>query len=104
MPLHTLSQCLQAMLLYTLNESATMLSQAIARIVQSASGTATLTSADSKHTVALTRVNVKALPNFWLCTLALYMLAQSCFTKVPAQHRDIQLKQNLKSKVDLHMT
>ena len=52
-----------------------MLSQATARIVQSASGTATLTSADSRHRVALTRVTFKALHDRWLWALALYMLA-----------------------------
>ncbi len=56
-----------------------MLTQDTARIVQSASGAATLTSADSKHKVALTRVTVNALHDCSLCTLALDMLAHHMF-------------------------
>ena len=71
------SECLQAMPFHALSESATMLSQATARILQSASGTATLTSADSKYKVALTRANVKLLQNCWLFTLAWKLLAET---------------------------
>ncbi len=58
-----------------------MLTQDTARIVQSASGAATLTSANSKHKVALTRVTVNALHNCSLCTLALDMLAHHMFAR-----------------------
>ena len=59
--------------LHALGESATMLSQATAWIVQSVCATATRTSADSTHKVALTTIN--ALHDYWLFTMALYMLA-----------------------------